>query len=157
ERVAVSRSAGSVAWERRSPRNDFSLRWRRFIYKPDAFGVVDWASGDGGFRGRGIPENERLAMMHRIPHLLLMDAVTRAKQARLLPERRVQQIVYDRVEVVMPDEAPLTLSFARKPVMLDRVEYSLYLPGHGDTVVGWQWRGWKRDASLGLVPSGHAI
>src|SRR5262249_47962650 len=32
ERVAVSRASGSVAWERRSPRNDFSLRWRRFIY-----------------------------------------------------------------------------------------------------------------------------
>src|SRR5215813_8648096 len=73
ERIAVSRSTGSVAWERHSARNDFSWRWRRFIYKPDAFGVADWTSGDGGFRPSSIPEDQRLAMMHRIPHLLLLD------------------------------------------------------------------------------------
>src|SRR5262250_1739645 len=64
ERIAVSRATGSVAWERHSARNDFSWRWRRFIYKPDAFGVVDWTSGDGGFRPSSIPESERQAMMH---------------------------------------------------------------------------------------------
>ena len=156
ERIAVSRATGSVAWERRSPRNDFSLRWRRFIYKPDAFGVVDWTSGEGGFRGRAIPENERLALMHRIPHLLLLDAATHAKQLRLLGERRRNGLAYDTIEVVMAD-ARLTLFFARKPVVLARVEYSLYLPGRGDTLIGWQWHGWKRNQSLGFAPSGHAI
>src|SRR5262245_33914549 len=47
ESVAVDRRRGSVAWERRTPRNDESLRWRRFIYTPDSMGVVDWTAGLG--------------------------------------------------------------------------------------------------------------
>jgi glyoxylase-like metal-dependent hydrolase (beta-lactamase superfamily II) len=134
-----------------------SWRWRRFIFKPDSFGVVDWTSGDSSVRPRTISEAERQALMHRVPHLLVLDAATRAKGLRDLGVRKRNGVSYDVVEAVMADDSHLTLWFTRKPVTLARVEYSLYMAGLGDAVVGWQWHGWKRDEVLKLAPSGHAI
>src|SRR5262249_40814492 len=120
-------------------------------------GVVDWTSGEGGFRGREVPESERLALMHRVPHILLLDAATRAKQVQGLGERRRKGIAYDALEAVMPDDAHLTLFFSRKPDTLERLEYALYLRGRGVTVIGGEWHGWKTHQVLHLVPGGRAI
>jgi glyoxylase-like metal-dependent hydrolase (beta-lactamase superfamily II) len=157
EKVAVVRASGAVAWERKTPRNDLSLRWRRFIDKADASGVIDWTAGYGAMRPSGVPQMAREALMRRIPHLLLLDAATRAKGLISLGERGLEGVPHDVVDVTLPDGARLSLLLSRDPRVLDRVEYTAYLPGIGDSVVTWQWRGWKKNAALGLVPSGHTV
>jgi glyoxylase-like metal-dependent hydrolase (beta-lactamase superfamily II) len=157
EKVAVVRKAGVVAWERRTERNDRSLRWRRFIYKPDVMGVVDWTTNGAQMVPRQTPEPARLALMRRIPHLLLLDAATHATRAVAHGERTIEGSAHDIVETVLPDGSSLTLLFARDPVLLARAEAEAYLPGMGDVIVGWSWHGWKRDAGLRFAPSGHRI
>jgi glyoxylase-like metal-dependent hydrolase (beta-lactamase superfamily II) len=157
EKVAVLRASGAVAWERKTPRNDESLRWRRFIDKADASGVVDWTAGYGAMRPVGVPQATREALMRRVPHLLLLDAATRAKKLISRGDRRLESGMLDVVEVTLPDGTPLSLFLSRSPRSLARVEYSVYLPGLGDSVVAWQWHGWKKNAALGLAPSGHTV
>jgi glyoxylase-like metal-dependent hydrolase (beta-lactamase superfamily II) len=156
EKIAVDRAHHAVAWERRSARNDFSLRWRRFIYNSETFGVVDWTAQSVQTLPRGSPESARLAIMHRLPHLLLLDLAmsssVSAKGARLL-----DGAPHDVIEATMPDRSRLTLVLSRNPVLLDRLEYSTYMPGQGDVVVEWCWKGWKRDTAIGFVPSGHIV
>jgi glyoxylase-like metal-dependent hydrolase (beta-lactamase superfamily II) len=157
EKVAIVRRSGAVAWERRTPRNDQSLRWRRFIDKADASGVVDWTAGYGVMRPGGAPQATREALMRRVPHLLLLDAATHARRLISRGERRLGDALYDVVEATLADETRLSLFLSRNPRELSRVEYVVYLPGLGDSVVTWQWRGWKKNAALGLAPSGHTV
>ncbi len=157
EKVAVRRASGTVAWERRTPRNDLSVRWRRFIYTPDSFGVVDWTAGHGRTRARSNPAPAREALMRRVPHLLLLDAAARPAGVTAKGERLLDGVPHDAVEVVLPGEPPLTLLIARSPAVLARVEYPVYIPGLGDVTVGWRWRGWKKDEGLAFVPSGHVV
>jgi len=157
EKVAVVRASASVAWERRTPRNDRSLRWRRFIDTADATGVVDWTSGYGAMRPGAVPLPAREALMRRIPHLLLLDAVNGAKRLVAKGERRFESAPHDVVEATLPDDTRLSLLLSRNPRSLARVEYAVYLPGLGDSVVAWTWRGWKKSRPLGLAPSGHTV
>ena len=157
EKMAVVRASGAVAWQRKTPRNDQSLRWRRFIDKADASGVIDWTAGYGAMRPVGVPEAAREALRRRIPHLLLLDAATRAKRLISRGERRLEGVPHDVVEVTLPEDTRLSLLISRDSRVLDRVEYAAYLPGLGDSVVAWQWRGWKKTATLGLAPSGHTV
>ena len=157
EKVAVVRTSGAVAWERRTPRNDQSLRWRRFIDEADAAGVVDWTVGYGALRPGGVPQATREALMRRIPHVLLLDVATRAKRLISRGERRLEGASHEIVEATLSDDTRLSLFLSRNPRSLARVEYALYIPGLGDSVVAWQWRGWKKNAALGLAPSGHTV
>lgn len=157
EKLAVLRASGAVAWERRTPRNDQSLRWRRLIYKADATGFVDWTTRRGSMRPSGTPALRRESLMRRVPHLLLLDAGTRATSSRWTGERQLAGAPHDVLEAVLPGEIKLTLLFGRAPAVLRRAEYLVHVPGLGDTTVGWQWNGWKKDARLGLVPTGHTI
>jgi len=157
ERIGVVRATGAVAWERKTPRNDESLRWRRFIQTPTAFGVVDWTSGYGVMQRDNVPEPARAALMRRIPHLLLLDAAANAKRLITRPGRLLAGAWHDVVEATLADDARLTLVLGRNPSTLDRVEYDVYLPGLGDSTVAWQWKGWHESRSLGLAPSGHTI
>lgn len=157
EKLAVLRASGAVAWERRTPRNDQSVRWRRFIYKPDASGVVDWTARRGAMRPGETPAARREALMRRIPHLLVLDAATRATRLTWLGERRIDGGPHQAIAAELPDGIRLTLLLGREPAVLRRVEYLLHIPGLGDTTVGWQWHGWTPDARLGLVPAGHRI
>jgi glyoxylase-like metal-dependent hydrolase (beta-lactamase superfamily II) len=157
EKIAVIPSTGQVAWQRRTPRNDLSLRWRRFIYGPDAHGVVDFFAGWGAVRPGGTPEPERRALMRRVPHLLLLEAATHATRVEAKGERVLDGSAHDAVDVELEDAGTLTLLLSKKPVALGAVEYRYYMPGAGDCTVRWRFRGWKADAALGLVPSGHVI
>jgi glyoxylase-like metal-dependent hydrolase (beta-lactamase superfamily II) len=157
EKVAVVPSSGSVAWQRRTPRNDGSLRWRRFIFQPKTFGVVDFHAGYGAKRAREIPDSDRQALARRVPHLLLLEAATRAKRLVAAAPRTKDGTAADAVEATMEDGARLTLVFSRNPRALASAEYTAYLPGLGDSVVAWEWLGWKPDASLGLAPAGHRV
>ena len=157
EKVAVVRAAGAVAWERKTPRNDRSLRWRRFIDRPDASGVVDWTAGYGAMRPGGVPQATREALTRRIPHLLLLDAAARARRLISRGVRRLEGALHDAVEATLPDDTRLSLFLSRNPRTLARVEYVVYLPGLGDSVVAWRWRGWRKNSALGLAPSGHRV
>src|SRR5262249_9509297 len=157
EAVGIVRAEGAVAWQRRTPRNDQSLRWRRFIYKPGAFGVVDFNAGWGALRPRATSEADRLGLMRRVPHLLLEDAARHATPVEARGERRTADGLRDGIAVALPGQAALTLWIRREPRLLERVEYTLDLPGLGETVVAWEFSGWKKDAALGWAPSGHRI
>jgi len=157
EKVAVVRSTGQIAWQRKTPRNDLSLRFRRFIYGPEQFGVVDFNAGYGALRPRATPAPERDALMRRVPHVLLLEAATRATRATAKGERRLDGAAHDAVEVALEGGDVLTLLLSRAPVTLAAVESRIYMPGRGDATVRWRFNGWKKDATLGLVPVGHAL
>lgn len=125
-----SRSRGTsraVAWERKTPRNDQSLRWRRFIYKPDTSGVVDWNARRGSMRPAETPTARREALMRRIPHLLVLEASS-AKTERL-GERRIEGAPHDEVGMTPAGGEKLTLLLGRDPVVLRRADSCLRSSG----------------------------
>ncbi|MGE5277126.1 MAG: MBL fold metallo-hydrolase [Acidobacteriota bacterium] len=157
ETIAVVASSGSVAWQRRTERNDRSLRWRRFLYEPNAFGWVDFNAGYGVKRPREVPEAQRQAMARRVPHLLLLEAATRARRLVMTAEGRLGGAPREAVEAVLSDGSRLTLLLSRNPRTLAGIEYVAYLPGLGDSIVAWEWRGWHTDPALGMAPAGHRL
>jgi hypothetical protein len=148
EKIAVA--GQSVAWERRTPRNDQSLRWRRFICTPASFRVIDWTSRSGFVGSDPTSAATRLALERRVPHLLLLDVAQHA--TRIAARERS-----DAADVSLPDGVSLTLFFGRGPVVLTRAEYRIEMPGLGMRTIGWRWRDWKVHPTVGLAPSGHVI
>jgi glyoxylase-like metal-dependent hydrolase (beta-lactamase superfamily II) len=132
EKVAVLRASGSVAWQRRTPRNDRSVRDRRFMYTPESRGVVDWTSGFGRMARVASPAATREGLMRRVPHVLLLEAATRELDG-------------------------VNLGFAENPVLLRSAEYRVDMPGRGVSTVRWTWSDWKPDAQLGYAPKGHRV
>jgi glyoxylase-like metal-dependent hydrolase (beta-lactamase superfamily II) len=157
ERLAVDAKTLAVAWYRRTPRNDESLRWRRLIYRPDAFGFVDFVSSFGALRPNPVPESERRGLARRVPHLLLLEAATRATRVSWREELRIDGQPHDAIDVVLPGDIRLVLTVSREPSLLRRAEYRCNLPTRGDVTVSWEWLGWKPNAELGYVPSGHRV
>jgi glyoxylase-like metal-dependent hydrolase (beta-lactamase superfamily II) len=157
EKVAVLASPLRVAWQRHTPRNDQSLRWRRFIYELSSFGVVDFLAGYGVKRPRAISDEERLAMARRVPHVLLLEASTRAKRLVAAGPRAFDGATCDVIDATLSDGARVTLLLSRSPRALAGLEYAAYLPGLGDSVVDWSWYGWKNDPGVGLAPAGHRV
>ena len=157
ERVAVDWVEQRVAWERRTPRNDESLRHRRFIYAPARTVVVDHANQSTRVIPGEVPASDRRALMRRVPHLLLADLVSRsASDVRWVRATDVAGRPADEIVVELPDGA-LTLVIGRETPVLHSASYRLHFPGRGDTTVQWNWIGWKRDAALGYVPAGHRL
>jgi glyoxylase-like metal-dependent hydrolase (beta-lactamase superfamily II) len=153
ERLGVDARSLSVAWHRRTPRNDQSVRFRRMIYKPDASGFVDFVARSGRLRPAQIPESQRRGLIRRVPHLLLLEAARRAVDVRWVEERGADDVL----SVTLPDDVRLLLILGRDPTVLRRVEYRRHMPTLGDVTVSWEWHGWKPDEALGLVPEGHRI
>jgi hypothetical protein len=58
ERVAANPQRIAYAWERRTPRNDESLRWRRFIQREDSSGVVVWTDSVARMNGSVAPKRD---------------------------------------------------------------------------------------------------
>src|SRR5688500_14998821 len=158
ERVAVDYQEQSVAWERRTPRNDESLRHRRFIYAPSRTVIVDHANQSTRMIPGDVPAASRRALMRRIPHLLLADLASRsASNVRWVREITIDGHAADEIVVALPSDGAITLVIGRAPAVLRSASYALHFPGRGDTVVAWQWIGWKPDASIGYIPAGHRL
>lgn len=154
EKVAADLGALAVAWERRTPRVDNTLRWRRMIFQAESFGFADWNGNFGAVRKRANAEGYRRGMARRFPHVLLLEALTRATR---MSWKEADARGADVIEVELPDAARMTLHISRKPALLRRVEFLAHLPGRGDVQVAWEWAGWKRDAQLGYVPASHRV
>jgi len=157
ERVAVDARTLSVAWERRTPRNDMSLRWRRFVRGRDSSGFYDFHGGFGRLRAAATPERDRRSLARRVPHLLLLEAATRATDVAWRGERRFADGLHDEIAVTLPEGAVLSLLVARAPALLRRVSYTLELPGLGPVPVDWEWARWREDSRLGRIPLGHRV
>ena len=157
EKIAVDTRTLAVAWERRTPRNDLSVRWRRMIFKADSYGVVDWNADFGALRSRSNPEPYRRSLARRIPHLLLLEAALRSQRLGWRGERQIRGQRYDAIEVDLQESPKLLLFVARDPALVGRVEYLAHLPGRGDVLVGWEWSGWKPDAQLVRAPASHRV
>ena len=156
ERVVIDARTMTAAWQRRTPRNDNSIRWRRMIYGPDRTDFVDLNSGAGVLRPTAAPPARVRGLARRVPHLLLLEAAT-TPRTRWGGERTIDGMPYDMIHAVMTDSARLTLYIARAPVVLHRVEYQAHLPGRGDVTVAWSWRDWIRDAAVGMRPRSHHV
>ena len=155
EQVTVDAQALAVAWQRKTPRNDQSLRWRRLIYRPDSTGFVDFVAGHGGLRGTPSPEPRRRGLVRRVPHLLVLEAATRGKLVDL-GAAKISARMRDRVGVVLDGDS-LTLTFTRAPVLLVSVEFWRQQPTRGDVTIRWMWENWKQDPTLGYTPRGHRV
>ncbi len=155
EQLTVDARAMAVAWQRKTPRNDQSLRWRRLIYRPDSTGFVDFVAGYGGLRGTPAPEARRRALAHRVPHLLLIDV---ARRGMLLGWKQTR--IYSRPSDVLTtvlDGDTLLLTFTRDPALLHSVEFRRPQPTRGDVNIRWTWKHWRKDEQLGYAPRGHQI
>ncbi len=157
ETVAIVRGTGTIAWERKSERNDGSLRWRRVIYKPEELGTIDWNTRRVSRTRERVSEAVRTAMQRRIPHVLLAELSATARAIRDAGTRTLGGAVHDAVHVITSSGDSLTLIFNRAPVTLRRVEYPLFLPGLGIVTVGWEWQNWHASQHLGMAPTGHTI
>jgi len=155
ETVAIAGDA--VAWERRTPRNDLSLRWRRFIYGADASGFVDWNAGRGRLSPPGTPLADRQAIARRIPHVLLRELAQSAGAVRWIGERQLEGRVHDVIDARLPDATTVRVFIARSSSTLGRLEYDVFMPGLGDAVISWTWSGWTPDRALGLKPARHIV
>jgi glyoxylase-like metal-dependent hydrolase (beta-lactamase superfamily II) len=157
ERVGVDAHSLAIAWHRRTPRNDGSVRWRRMIRKPDASGFVDFVAGFGALRPSTVPEWERRGFARRVPHFLIYEAATRSVRRSWEGEVEIEGRTHDVVAVELPDEVSLRLTFDRNPTLLKRVEFERHVSTLGEVTVCWEWHGWQEDPTLGFVPEGHRI
>lgn len=154
EAIAIDARTLATAWERKTPRNDLSLRWRRFLSGRDSSGFYDWNAGFGRMRAAPVPEAERRALARRIPHLLLLEAAHAGAMARGIG--RVDGTPCDLVDFDA-DGTPITLAIGRDDARLHRARYLLDFPGLGSVPVDWEWPEWRTDARLGAVPRGHRV
>jgi glyoxylase-like metal-dependent hydrolase (beta-lactamase superfamily II) len=159
ERIAVNARRLATAWERRTPRNDMSLRWRRFISREDSSGVVVWTDSAGSMNGGVAPEARRRAMVRRVPHLLLLEAATRGERFFLGAELRDGRRTTREVTLLLGDSLRASLWLDADSAILRAMEYRAYLPGRGDVTVRWEWNGWhaRTGADPDFAPRGHRI
>jgi hypothetical protein len=157
ERIAVDPRTLATAWERKTPRVDRSLRWRRFIWRADSSGFFDWNAGRGRLRAAATPEAARRALARRVPHLLLAEAAMPTTRLVWAGEARVQGRPHDLIEAVFEDGARLELAIGREVPALARASSRVVLPAAGEVRVDWEWTGWRADAALGMKPAGHHV
>lgn len=157
ERVAVDTATDTAGWERRTPRNDFSLRHRRFVYAPSRTLIVDHANGVTREVPGAVSEVRRRALMRRIPHLLIAEAWRSRFAAKTTRAVVADGGAADEVALDLPGDGTIRLVVGRSPAVPRSAEYRMYFPGRGNVVVRWDWTGWKEHAQLGHVPSGHRL
>ena len=153
----VAAVGDAVAWERRTPRNDMSLRWRRFIYGRNASGFVDWNAGVGRLAPPGTPDNERRAMARRIPHLLVRDLSEAGARVQWTGERALEGTSHDVITAILRDGLTLRVFVSRANGAIGRVEYDAFLPGIGDSTVSWTWSDWTAEPAIGIKPGRQTI
>jgi glyoxylase-like metal-dependent hydrolase (beta-lactamase superfamily II) len=156
EVLSIDLEAGVVAYERHTPRNDESLRWRRFILLPDARGWVDLTTGRGSLRPSAVPDVERAGYRRRVPHLLLTEVARQPAGLRALGAVTWHDTTHQAIAAPLPTGEQLTLLFDEDS-LLARVEYLVHLPGLGDTLVGMEYPDWTRHDRLERFPTGHRL
>lgn len=157
ERIVVDAKTLSVAWHRKTPRNDNSLRWRRLIYKPDASGFFDHVINFGVLRPAQVSETRRRSLIRRVPHLLLLEASTHGRELRWTGQEKIGGERCNSVSVALPDDVQLALCIGEHPATLRSVSYRRHIPTLGDSAIRWEWFGWKEHEGIGFVPGGHRI
>ena len=159
ERVAANARRLATAWERRTPRNDLSVRWRRFITREDSSGVVVWTDSAGSMNGSVAPEARRRAIVRRVPHLLLLEAATRGQNFFLGAEIRDGRRTTREVNLLLGDSLRASLWFDADSAILRAMEYRSVLPGRGDVTVRWEWNRWheRPGGNPDFAPRGHRI
>lgn len=157
ERVAVDARALRVAWERKTPRVDQSLRWRRFVWSADSSGFYDWNTHRGRMRAAASPERDRLAKARRVPHLLLLEVAKNASRLEWKGERLIGKEFCEVIAAEFPGGDRVELRLERERGLLAGAAYRAFLPGFGDVEVSWEWDRWVGDARLGLVPKTHRV
>ena len=157
ETVGIDADTLTTSWERKSARNDHSFRWRRIVMSAEGTSFYDWVTHQRGMGSTPAPEPRRRAMVRRVPHLLLLEAVL-APKVSWKQMTRMEEGASDEVVVTTRDGSELTLSIAQaSPRVVRAVEFRGDLPGAGTVPVVWHWRHWRPHAELGAIPSGQTI
>ncbi len=156
EWLGVDAERRAVAWERRTPRNDSSLRWRRFVYRDDSSGVIVWTDSVGRMNPGAGSETRRRALMRRIPQLLLLEAAL-GESLQLGALGSVGGRPHREVRVRIESDTWLSMWISSDSSLLHSAEYRTQLPGRGEVSVQWQWPDWIRGSRGNLRPSGHRI
>ncbi len=149
ERIAVAGRLGRVAWERKNPRNDQSLRWRRFIQGADSVGRGRLGRRIRGARAADLPGRPGGAGNRRIPHLLADATAGR-------PLERVSGAAGALRIATLPDGTrlePLLRSTASPRAAAYRARLLGIGPTRGAVVLDWMAIRIARSA----MPSGHRI
>lgn len=152
ETLVIDLTSSAVAYERHTPRTDYSLRWRRFMLFPDRRGVVDLANGFGVMRPASVADVDRAAYRRRVPHFLLREVQDSAGRLRWLGRDRSG----DRIAALLPGGTEFVLTFDQNAQLI-QVEYLIEFPGLGDTRVAMTYHGWQPHPRLGRFPSGHRV
>jgi glyoxylase-like metal-dependent hydrolase (beta-lactamase superfamily II) len=155
EWLGVDTELEAVAWERRTPRNDNSLRWRRFLYRPDSTGFIVWTDSIAVMNPGASPLARRRGMMRRIPHLLLLEAA-RADSLSLGASGSIAGRPHREVRVRL-DDVWVSLWISADSSLLRRAEYRTSLPGRGEVAVRWEWPTWMQGTKAALRPTGHEV
>lgn len=163
ERVAVVLHPNRVAWERNSPRNDSSVRYRRFIYGDDSSGFHDFIGGYGRLTASPASVATRIGIERRIPHLLVKEIATGGGECSSTPSvgggrstGRSRQSV-DLECLLTADGTRVVLTVDRARYVITGMAFDARIPGERNTRVLWEWTGWHADAEHGVAPGGHRI
>jgi glyoxylase-like metal-dependent hydrolase (beta-lactamase superfamily II) len=157
ERFAADRSRSAVAYERRTPRNDFSLRWRRWIVSGDERIFVDLDGKRARRLGAAGVERDRAGYMRRFPHLLLAEIGTRRDGLAWVGTERVDGAPCDVVSWRAASGESVSLAVDAKTGLVRRVSSRLHLPTLGDTTVAYLYSRWRSHPDLVRMPAGHEL
>lgn len=157
EKLVINLRDEKAAYERRTPRNDSSLRWRRFIYAGDTYIFADHTSRRAGRRELATATRERSNLARRIPHLLLLEISRRRAGLRWLGEHTSDGNRQYALAYPLPSGLQLSLYFDPASHLLSKFEYLMSLPARGDTVVAYEYPEYRRKKELGWFPTGHRI
>ncbi len=157
EKLVVNLRDEKAAYERRTPRNGSSLRWRKFIYAGDFYIFADHTSRRASRRELATAARERSNLARRIPHLLLLEISRHRAGLRWLGEHTFDGRKHSAIAYPLPSGLQLTLYFDSASHLLTKFEYLLSLPTRGDTVVAYEYPEYRRRTELGWFPTGHRI
>lgn len=157
ESMAVQIQGSDVAYERRTPRNDMSIRWRRTLFRGDERIFADWVSL--GYSSRSLPSDqlERDGLRRRIPHVLLLEAAQRSQDLGWGGQKTLDGRAHEVVTLSVAVGEPLNLFIDSSTGFLSRVAYRMHVPGLGDTSVEFDYLDYRAHEQLGWFPTEQVI
>ena len=157
EFLAVNLRENKTAYERHTPRNDQTIRWRRTILTGDQEIFADRITKSARTSHNQNAQADGESFRRRIPHLLLLEAARRAAELRWLGEVDYGGKPHQVIALPLAGTVELSLFFDKSIHLLAKYEYRLHLPSRGDTLVEFQFSGYRQHDKLGWFPSGHTI
>lgn len=159
ETIVVWPSQERLAFEHRTGRGDKTVRWRRWLYTSNERTVGDFLVRLVYPRRNVSTATERARLSRRIPHLLIMEASRNPANLRLLSSSTIYGGKRQDVLSYSPPNEKVTLKlfFDSQTHLLSKCEYEMDFPVLGDVVVEHTYSSYRKDQSLGWIPTRQDI